>query len=412
MFRRLGCRIKVGTVTALLALGAAACASSGGSGAGNPSSPGSGGGAVSGKTLTLGVVADVTGLMSPVSGPTLYAMEAAIAEANAKGGVNGYKFKYKVYDAQSTPVGGLNAARQAIADHVFAIVADSQGLDGGLATLSAAKLPVVGDGDSPNWSGRPYIYSISGNLITQNTTAWAKVLISQGRTRIGVPGGTINAAATVTWEHLVPFAGGKLCFGRVGINGANTASLVAVAHEIIAAHCQGIINPTLYPGTEALQAALNQLGANIPEVEAGDLGPAITSQYGSSVNNMIYANFFASPYDTSDPGVAQYLAAMAKYEPGKQVDCFCIKGYPIVQWFLHSFGQIKGTPTQAKLVAALESTHGYTANGLVPPVQEPAFHTVGSVCLSYSIIKNGQWTSLLKGPNPFICGQRFSYTGK
>jgi hypothetical protein len=355
MFRRLGCRIKVGTVTALLALGAAACASSGGSGASNPSSPGSGGGAVSGKTLTLGVVADVTGLMSPVSGPTLYAMEAAIA---------------------------------------------------------AAKLPVVGDGDSPNWSGRPYIYSISGNLITQNTTAWAKVLISQGRTRIGVPGGTINAAATVTWEHLVPFAGGKLCFGRVGINGANTASLVAVAHEIIAAHCQGIINPTLYPGTEALQAALNQLGANIPEVEAGDLGPAITSQYGSSVNNMIYANFFASPYDTSDPGVAQYLAAMAKYEPGKQVDCFCIKGYPIVQWFLHSFGQIKGTPTQAKLVAALESTHGYTANGLVPPVQEPAFHTVGSVCLSYSIIKNGQWTSLIKGPNPFICGQRFSYTGK
>jgi ABC-type branched-subunit amino acid transport system substrate-binding protein len=342
-------------------------------------------------------------------------MEAAINQANATGGVNGYTFKYKVYDAQSVPAGGLAAARQAIADHVFAVVADSQGLDAGLATLDAAKLPVVGDGDSPNWSGRPNIFGISGNLITQNTTAWPAVLINEGRTKVGVPGGTINPAAVTTWEQMIPQAGGSLCFGRVGIDGTNTASLVAIAHQIISSGCQGIINPTLYPGAEALQAALNQLGGNVSEVEAGDLGPAVVQQFGASINNMIYANFFASPYATEDPGVQQYQAAMAKYEPGRQTQCFCIKGYAIGLWFLDAFRSMTahGTaPTQAGLVNALNASSGFTANGLVPAVQEPLFHTQGALCLSYSVIKNGQWQSLIAGSNPFYCGKRFVSTAK
>jgi ABC-type branched-subunit amino acid transport system substrate-binding protein len=342
-------------------------------------------------------------------------MEAALKEANAAGGVNGYTFKWKVYDGQSVPAGGLAVARQAIGDHVFAVVADSQGLDAGLATLDAAKLPTVGDGDSPNWSGRPNIFSISGNLITQNTTAWPQVLINEGRTKIGVPGGTVNPAAVTTWVQMVPFAGGKMCFTRVGIDGTNTATLVAVAHEIISAGCQGIINPTLYPGAEALQAALNQLGGNVAEVEAADLGPAVVQQFGSSINHMIYANFFASPYAADDPGVQQFKAAMAKYEPGRPTECFCIKGYAIGKWFLDGFAKMTangGTPTQAGLVNAMNTTSGFTANGVVPAVQEPLFHTQGALCLSYSVIENGQWQSLIKGANPFFCGKRFVSTAK
>jgi hypothetical protein len=374
--------------------------------------PAAGTGAASGasKVINLALVTDVTGALSPIAGPARYTIEAALKEANANGGVNGYTFKWKFYDAQSTPAGGLAVARQAIADHAFAVVANSQGLDAGLATLDAAKLPTVGDGDSPNWSNRPYIFGISGNLITQNTTAWPQVLINMGKTKIAVPGGTINPGAVTTWEQMVPFAGGKLCFGRVGIDGTNTATLVSVAHQIISAGCQGIINPTLYPGAEALQAALNQLGADIPEVQAADIGPAVVQQYGKSIDNMIYANFFASPYATEDPGVQQYMAAMAKYEPGRETHCFCIKGYAIGLWFLHAFRQMTANgvaPTQAGLVAALNGSSGFDANGLIPPVEEPLFHTQGALCLSYSVIKNGQWESLIKGPNPFFCGKRF-----
>jgi hypothetical protein len=369
-----------------------------------------------GKTINLALVADITGLTSAISNPTLYTTEAAINEVNAKGGVNGYTFKYNVYDGQGSPAGGLNAARQIIADHPFAVIgAGSQGLDGGLATLDAAKLPVVGDGDSLNWSNRPYIFSISGNILTQNTTSALDELRKLGKAKIGITGGTINPIAVSTWEQMVPFAGGQLCFGRTGIDGTNTATLVAVAHELISAHCQAIVNPTLYPGVEALQAALNQLGANITEVEFGDIGPAVVQQYGKSINNMIYTNLFASPYATDDPGVQQYLAAMAKYEPGHQTQCFCIKGYADGLWFLEGFNKMTANgeaPSAAGLVAALNSTTGFDANGLVPALQEPEFHTVGALCQSYSVIKNGQWQSLIPGPNPFLCGKRFVLGGK
>jgi ABC-type branched-subunit amino acid transport system substrate-binding protein len=335
-------------------------------------------------------------------------MEAAIAEANAAGGVNGYHINYKVYDTASSPAGGLNAAREAIADHDFAVVADSIGIAGGLATLAAANMPTIGDGDLPNWAGKPTLFSISGQIVLQNTTAWMEVLVNKGYKRIAIPGGTLNPQAVTNWQHLVPQAGGTLCWSHIGIDGTNTAAIVAVAHEIVAAHCQGVATPTLYPGIEALQAALNELsGGTIPEVEAGDIGSAVLQQYGKTIDNMIYANFFASPYDTADPGVVQYLNAMKTYEPTHNPYCFCEKGYPVTAWFLHALGQVQGTPTQAALVTALDNTHGYTVNGLVGPIMEPQFHTSGSLCLSYSTIQNGQWAPLIGGPNPFICGKPF-----
>jgi ABC-type branched-subunit amino acid transport system substrate-binding protein len=336
-------------------------------------------------------------------------MLAAIAKANAEGGVNGYHINVKLYDAQSTPSGGLTAARQAIADHDFAVLADSAGLQGGLPTLNSAKLPTIGDGDVPAWSNAPYLFSVSGNILTQNTSAWMQVLINEGRTKIAIPGGTINPVAATNWEHLVPFAGGQLCFGRVGIDGTNTAAITALAHEIISAGCQGVASPTLYPGTLQLQIALNALGGNVQVVDAADGGPAVIQQAGSSANNLIFANQIASPYATADPGIQEFDATVQKYEPGASIYCgVCEKGYASVKWFLNALGQVQGTPTQAALVTALDSTNGYNANGLVGPITEPAFHTVGTLCLSYSVIKNAKWVPLIDGPSPFLCGKRFA----
>jgi hypothetical protein len=397
--------------TATTAAGGSTSSSAAPAGGTTPPANGTTPPASGGKTINLAIVADLTGTFAPISEPSLYTTEAALVEANATGGVNGYTFKFKVYDAQSSRASGLNVAREILADHPFAVIgANSQGFDAALPVLNDAKMPVVGDGDSVNWSNRPYIFSISGNILSNNTTSAIDELIGLGKTQIGVVGGTINPIAVTTWEQMVPFAGAHNCFGRTGIDGTNTATLVALAHELISAHCQAIIDPTLYPGAEALQAALNQLGGNVTEVEYGDIGPAVVQQYGSSINNMIYTNLFASPYATADPGVQQYLAAMAKYEPGHQTQCNCIKGYADGLWFLDGFKTMTANgsaPTAAGMVAAMNSTTGFTGNGLVPAVQEPQFHTLGALCQSYSVIKNGQWQTLIQGANPFECGKRF-----
>jgi hypothetical protein len=293
---------------------------------------------------------------------------------------------------------------------VFAVLADWAIPNSGLPALAAAGVPTIGDGDGSAWSGPTNLFSVIGNVITQNTTAWMDVLVQQGYKRIAVPGGTINPTVQTDWANkLVPLAGGTTCFSRVGIDGSNTATITAVAHEIISAHCQGVVSPTLYPGTLALQAALNGLGAHIPIVDAGDFGPAVVQQYGATANGLISANQFATPYDTADPGVVQYLSDMKTYEPSQNPYCGnCEKGFMSAEWFLHAMAQLHGPATQQGLIAALNSTKNYTVNGLVGPITEPDYHTMGDLCLSYSVIKNGQWTALYGGAFPFKCGKRYT----
>ena len=56
------------------------------------------------KTLTVAWVSDISGPFASYNGSqTEAAAQAAIDAANAKGGVNGYQIKMKVYDAASSP---------------------------------------------------------------------------------------------------------------------------------------------------------------------------------------------------------------------------------------------------------------------------------------------------------------------
>jgi ABC-type branched-subunit amino acid transport system substrate-binding protein len=336
-------------------------------------------------------------------------MEVALKAANAAGGVDGYKFAWKVYDSGSSPSGAINAVRLAVSDHVFAVLINSAQPDSALPSLVAAGIPTIGDGDGAGYSGPPDMFSVTGDSFLKNTTAWWEPLVQEGKTRIAIPGGTINASVTSEWERQLPLGGGSLCFGRTGIDGTNTASITAVAHEIIAAHCQGVVSPTLYPGTLQLQIALNQLGAEIPVVDLVDSGPAVIQQAGSSADNLIYTNNTASPYATRDPGVVQFLSDMKTYAPSQTPYCGrCMIGYIMAKWFLQSLGQINGTATQPGLIAALNSTKNYTANNLIGPINEPEFHSTPDPCLSFQVIQNGHWVPLTNTAFPFVCGKAVS----
>jgi ABC-type branched-subunit amino acid transport system substrate-binding protein len=361
--------------------------------------------------LTVGLINDVTGQLSFTNG--LAVEEAALKAANAAGGVDGYKFAWKTYDTTSTPAGGLIAARAAVADHVFAVIASWALPDTGLPTIAAAGIPTIGDGDGTAWSGPPDLFSVIGNGFSGGvSTAFFAPLIQRGYTRIALPGGTINPAIIPAYEKAVAGSGGSVCFSRVGIDGTNTASITALAHEIIGAHCQGVFSATLYPGTLQLQIALNQLGAHIPVVDLVDSGPSVIKQAGTSANNLIYANDFATAYNTSDPGIVQFLSQMKTYEPTANVYCGnCIKGYVAAEWFLKALGELNGAATQQGLIAALNSTKNYTADNLVGPINEPAFHTTGyGLCFAALAIENGNWVPLESGSFPFICGQPFAFS--
>jgi hypothetical protein len=123
---------------------------------------------------------------------------------------------------------------------------------------------------------------------------------------------------------------------------------------------------------------------------------------------VVYAQFAASPYATADPGVQQYLAFMKQNAPTVDPYGYSVNGYIDMKFVLDTLKTLQTPFTQAAFITALNSTHGYTANGMSGPINFPDFHTNGQLCLSYSILKNGQWAAAANGPNPFTCGTRYS----
>jgi hypothetical protein len=230
--------------------------------------------------------------------------------------------------------------------------------------------------------------------------------LNEGRKKIGIVVGNSPGAvvAISTYVHQIPLLGGTVCIKRSGVNSANTASLAALAHEIISAGCQGVL-AILDSNNPGLQLNLNALGGNVQELEYSDVGPTVTQAFGNQVNNLIYANTFASPYTTGSPGITEYLNAMKTYQPSHSPYCICIIGYIGGKFFTHTLALLPHAATQAALISALNSTNGYNEDGLVGPIQFPAFHTTGTGCDGFSVIKKGQWVSLYNGSSDLLCGR-------
>lgn len=373
---------------------------------------GAGGTARAKGTLTVAFIGDMSGVFAPTSGaPSVAAAQAAIDAANAKGGVNGYQIKLKVYDTASSASGGVTAIRRAINDKVFAVLTDSNPADSGLSLLAASKIPGFAPGDSPSWIGKTHttLFPYEGNLSTQNSTAWMKFCVDHGRTKFAVPAGT-SAGAKVyadTWAKMTAAAGGTTVLEKVGVDTSNAASIQALAQEIIDAGANCVAS-LIIGGDPQLQAAINQLGGDVWVVSPSAFGPSVEQQFGKAADHLLYANFFAALSQTSNKGVQEYLADMKKYQPKQEPLGFWVKAYATARFFLHTLEQVKGTPTGAKVAAIANKTHGYDVDGLVPPIYFPEFHTVGQLCLGYSQLMSGKWQPV-SGTNKlgYICGKRF-----
>lgn len=404
----------------LAAFALAACGSSNSSGgSSNATSAASaaattGAGTTGGKhsfkgVVTIAYIDEVTGALSYTS--SRLPAQAAVDAANAAGGINGYKINMKIYDGQSQTATGVAALRQAINDHVSAVLAGtSTTADSGLNALVTAGIPGFASGDSPGWfSNDKMLFPWQGNALASSTTAWMKYCIGNGRTKLAVPAGTTPGAALAAnaWSKMAAVAGGRTVFERVGIDSSNSAAIQSVAQQIKNAGAQCVAS-LIYPGSPQLQVALNQLGGNIPVVEGDAYGPQVQQQFGSAADGLLYADYTASLQNTGNPGVKQYLDDMAKYERGANPACVCAKGYATAEFFLHVLSQVKGTPTPAKIAEVANKTNGYDENGFVPPIQFPRNHTQPGLCLGYSELKNGKWTAIQgTGPNGFVCGQPF-----
>ena len=123
-----------------------------------PSSPGSS--ASTSKTITVGVLTDLTGVSA--AGFLTYpkGIQAGIGVAKTEG----YNIKYIEADTGSTPSGALIAAQRLVEqDHVFAVLGASSLFFAAAPYLLSHGIPVIGAGiDGPEWITDRNMFSVVG----------------------------------------------------------------------------------------------------------------------------------------------------------------------------------------------------------------------------------------------------------
>jgi branched-chain amino acid transport system substrate-binding protein len=178
-------------VGALLA--AAGCSSSKSTPHATGSSPTSPAGSNSGSpTITVGVLADLTG--PGASTTVLKGIQAGVGQAKSEG----YNIKYIVADTQTSPAEALTAAQKLVEqDHVFALVAISGLTFSAAPFLTAHNIPVVGaDDDATEWITSRNMFSVIGtDDYTKVETTDGEFFKRVGATRVGTLGLSIAPSA-------------------------------------------------------------------------------------------------------------------------------------------------------------------------------------------------------------------------
>ncbi len=391
---------------------ATTAASTGSAGGGTATSaPAAGSSSSSGASIKIAYLGDQSGTLSSTFGGGVIGAQAFVAYENAHGGLDGHHLTLAVYDDQSSPSAVLSNARLAVDQGARAIISTDVYFDSAVPYLMQQGIPVFGSGITPGFYGatKTQFFSQEGDWIGYEANVQSKWLVGRGLTKIDVisdanPGNSVAAHAV---SKGVGLAGGQLGYTNYTVDDTNSAALLAVAQRVKSDGAQGLYTNVYGTAPAQLQADMTQVGSKALVI-TGELGisPAITQQFGSSINGLVSEVFTATWLNSSVPAIQAFTAAMQRYSPSNVHNYQALAGWANMEMFAGAIGQLGSNPPTAKNITAAGNTiKNYTGQGMFPPVTFPAMHAQLNPCFSLAQVVNGQWQIVTgSASNPFVCG--------
>ncbi len=328
------------------------------------------GGGSGGKTLTIGILTDVTGLGASGNKTTVEGVEAGMARAATQG----YHFKYVVGDTQTSPSGALSAAHLLVQqDHVTAVIANGAVTFAAAPYLTSHGIPVVGaDEDGTEWITSKNMFSVYGYLdetkVYTNTGQLFKML---GATVIGTVGYGISPSSSASAENYavssqiaglkVGYVNSKFPFGSTNVE--------PVALAMKDAGVNGFYSATDPNTGFALYTALKQLGVNVkvayfPTGYGGDLvqaGPGALR----SAQNAIFATIAFQPVEAHTAATQQFVSDLKSVGVTSLPTEAEYIGYASVAALVEALKVTGPNPSGAALISALAGVKNFNAWGLM-----------------------------------------------
>lgn len=402
-----------------LCLLAAACGNAANTAsAGSSSAPG-----VTSNSITVGSIANVTGILSSDFAPVVDGVKAYFDVVNAAGGVDGRKLDLAYQkDDQGSSTTDLSDAQELVEqDHVFAVVGVGTPFFGGSTYLADQGVPTFGYQVSTEWDDAPSLYADYGSYLDYSTgeMGWAYVAAQFHATSVGVISYGVAQSADACQAAVNGFNSFGIHVGfqdlAFGIGTDPTPDVLQMkAHNV-----DFVLTCLDVSGNIAFAQSMQQNGLDAHTLWLNGYDRSTVQQYGSLLNSVTVAVQHvpfeaAADYPGVYPGMENYLKAMAEYEPAYEYDEVALDGWINAVQFVAGLQAVGRDLTQKKLVAALNQETDFTADGLMPPLNWTQSHTtaVGPFCGAYLQAENGSWVpEFVQGTSSvFVCFDRGSDT--
>ena len=331
-----------------------------------PATPG-----VTPTTVNFGWIGPKTGAAAANYIGSSEAAQLRVDQENAKGGVNGRKIVFKVYDDQSNGSGQISAAQKAIqSDNIFGLTAQTN-TTSMYATLKDQGIPVTGF-SNPAFGTDRNAFGETGATTSSNpalaSTGVLEKLKQMGVTKLAninhvSTGASASGNATA---GLIPYVGGLTQVLRIADEPQGTHDATSTALRIKNSGADGAVIVGFIDGAISIMQALKQQGVTLKGVSIVGLSdPAVLKTSNGALEGALGTTYGSVPVGVNIPAVKTYAngmkaAGLNPYSSGAPM------GFLGADLFIKGLKVAGKCPTRESFISNLRNVTNYDGAGLVP----------------------------------------------
>ncbi len=331
-----------------------------------PATPG-----VTATTINLGWIGPKTGAAAANYIGSSEAAALRIDQENAKGGVNGRKITYKVYDDQSNGSGQITAMQKALqSDNIFGLTAQTN-TTSMYPTLKDQGIPVTGF-SNPAFGTDRNAFGETGATVSSNpalaSTATLEKLKQLGVTKIAninhvSTGASASGNATA---GLIPFVGGLTQSLRISDEPQGTHDATSTALRIKNAGADGAVIVGFIDGGISIMQALKQQGVTLKGVSLVGLSdPAVLKTANGALEGVLGTNYGTVPVGVNNRAVKTFAGGM-KAAGLNPYSAAAPQGFLGADLFIKGLKVAGKCPTRESFINNLRNVTNYDGAGLLP----------------------------------------------
>jgi ABC-type branched-subunit amino acid transport system substrate-binding protein len=297
-------------------------------------------------------------------------MEAAFAEVNKAGGVNGRKLELKSADDGYEPTKSIEVVKKLLADDKVFAIAGPVGTPTAMATLpiaSAAGAPFIGAFTGSGALRDPYkplVMNVRASYFEETEAMVAHLTKDLGATRIAImyqddafgQAGLAGVKRALDKRKMELTAEGTFERNTVAVKGALLAVRRAKPDAVI------MIAP-YKPAAQFIKLA-RQIKFDATCVNISFVGSdALAKELGGDGEGTFVTQVVPFPKDTSIPVVTRYQAALKASALDAQPGFISLEGYLVGRAIVAVLEKIDGEPTRKGFVEAVQKSGGFDLGG-------------------------------------------------